>query len=253
MEYTIKKLSELAGVTSRTLRHYDAIGLLKPKRINSSNYRIYGSKEVERLQQILFYREFDLPLEEIKRILDDSHYDTEGSLLAHRQALLQKRQRLDLLLQTIDRTLADQRGERTMTDKEKFEGFKKKQLQENEKNYGEEIRERYGADTVEKSNQKFASLTEEQHQKLQLMANQILADLKTELQTGDPTSKEAHALAALHKEWLTYTWPSYTKEAHRGLADMYVADERFTSYYDEPAGIGAAQFLRDAIYAYTTE
>lgn len=253
MEYTIKKLSQLAGVTSRTLRYYDKINLLKPKRINSSGYRIYGSQEVDRLQQILFFREFELPLEEIKNILDHPDYDTTAALKEHRQQLLAKREQLDHLLLTIDKTIAHERGEQKMTDKEKFEGFKKEQLAENEAKYGQEIREKYGEDTIKKANQKFHNLTEEEYEELQSMAQLIITDLKAAMETGDPASAEAQAVAALHKQWLAFTWPSYSKEAHRGLADMYVYDERFTKYYDEPAGVGAAQFLRDAIHAYTQD
>ncbi|AZP03870.1 MerR family transcriptional regulator [Jeotgalibaca ciconiae] len=251
MEYTIKKLSQLASVSSRTLRYYDSINLLKPKRVNSSGYRIYGEEEIERLQQILFFRELELPLEEIKNILDDDNFDSVTSLKNHRKQLLAKRQQLDQLLQTIDKTLASKKGTIKMTDKEKFEGFKQKQLAENEEKYGEEIRERYGKETVEKSNKKFANLTEKQYNEMQEMAADILEKLKNAMKTQDIAGEEAVEVVELHKKWLTYTWPSYSEEAQRGLSDMYVMDERFRKYYDGPAGSGAAQFLRDAIYDYT--
>lgn len=253
MEYSIKKLGELAGVSSRTLRYYDTIDLLKPKRINSSGYRIYGPVEVDRLQQILFFREFEIALEEIKKYLDDPEFNNTKALAEHRQQLLAKRERLDHLLATIDKTIKHTQGESEMTDKEKFEGFKQNQLDENETKYGTEIREKYGKDTIEKANKKFANLTEEQYSQLQTMAAQILTDLQVAMKTNDPSGEEAQAVAALHKEWLAFTWPSYSKEAHRGLAEMYVMDERFTKYYDEPAGEGAAQFLRDAIHIFAAK
>ncbi|MGP6139177.1 MerR family transcriptional regulator [Jeotgalibaca sp. A127] len=253
MEYSIKKLGELAGVSSRTLRYYDTIGLLKPKRINSSGYRIYGQAEVDRLQQILFFREFEIPLEEIKSYLDDPEFKNSEALTNHRQQLLAKRERLDHLLKTIDKTIQHIKGESGMTDKEKFEGFKQKQLDENEQKYGNEIREKYGKDTIEKANKKFGNLSEDQYNQLQEMASQILNDLQAAMKTNDPSGEEAQAVAALHKEWLAFTWPSYSKEAHRGLADMYVVDERFKNYYDGPAGEGAAQFLRDAIRIFAAE
>lgn len=254
MEYTVQKLAELAGVSGRTLRHYDHIGLLKPRRVNSSGYRIYGRGEVDRLQQILFFRELAFPLEEIKEILDSPGFSVEAALLRHREELQAERLRLDELVQTIDRSLAAQRGEVEMTDQEKFEGLKKQLLDENEKKYGKEIREKYGEETVAASNRKFAGLTGEQYTQLQETAVRILDMLKEALATGRrPEDPEGAAIAALHKEWLQLTWPAYTKEAHRGLGDMYMMDERFTKYYDGPAGTGAAQFLRDAIYAYTEE
>lgn len=254
MEYTVQKLAQLAGVSGRTLRHYDHIGLLKPRRVNTSGYRIYGMEEVDRLQQILFFRELAFPLEEIKKIMDSPEFSVEAALLRHREHLLAERERLDELVQTIERSLAARRGEVEMTDTEKFAGLKKQLLEENEKQYGKEIREKYGEETVEASNRKFAGLTGEQYTQLQETATRIVDLLKEAMDGGEsPEDQEGLAIAELHKEWLHLTWPSYSKEAHRGLGDMYVMDERFTKYYDGPAGTGAAQFLRDAIYAYTNE
>lgn len=253
MEYTIKKLAEMAGVTSRTLRYYDTIDLLKPKRINSSGYRVYGVEEINRLQQILFFREFEIPLEEIKNYLDEPNFNHTLALNLHRRQLLARRDRLDQLLETLDTTMANLRGEITMTDNQKFKGFKQQQLSDNEAKYGQEIREKYGAETVQQANKKFSNLTEEQYDAMQTLADQILTELKDAMQSGDPANEKAQRLARHHKEWLSFTWPTYSKGAHRGLADMYVADERFTKYYDEPAGKGAAQFLRNAIYIFAAE
>lgn len=251
LEYTVNALSRLAGVSKRTLRYYDQIGLLTPKRKSSNGYRIYGQPELDRLQQILFFRHLEMPLEEIKQIMENPKFDSESALEAHRQQLLARKVQLNQLLETIEKTLAHQRGEKVMADKEKFEGFKKETLAVNEAQYGEEIRGKYGEDAIKKANKKFANLTEEEYSKMQQMATQILEDLKTAMKTNNSTSEEAQQVARLHKEWLTYTWPSYSKEAHRGLAQLYVDDPRFTKYYDEPAGEGAAVFLRDAINEYT--
>lgn len=251
MEYTVNALSSIAGVSKRTLRYYDEIDLLTPKRKSSNGYRIYGEQEVEKLQQILFYRNLDMPLEEIKQILNDIHFDSEIALIEHRKRLLTKKVQLNQLLNTIDKTLASRRGEIDMSDKEKFEGFKKELVEKNEVQYGEEVREKYGTETVEKSNKKFAGLNQEEYKHLQQLSAQILEDLKAVVQTNNPESKEALHLAESHKEWLTFTWPTYSAEAHRGLAQMYVDDPRFTKYYDEAAGEGAAEFLRDAIFNYT--
>lgn len=253
MEYSIKKLGELAGISSRTLRYYDSIGLLKPKRINSSGYRIYGQEEVDRLQQILFFREFEIPLDEIKSYLDDSQFNPTEALIDHRKKLLARRERLDCLIATIDNTIQHKKGELNMTDREKFAGFKQKQLTDNEEKYGKEIREKYGEETVEKANKQFTNLTEDQYNQMEATAAKIIADLRTTMQAGNPGGAEAQAVAALHKEWLAFTWPSYSKAAHRGLADMYIWDERFTKYYDEQAGEGAAQFLREAIHIFAAE
>ncbi|WP_035051987.1 MerR family transcriptional regulator [Carnobacterium pleistocenium] len=250
MEYTVDALSRLAGVSKRTLWYYDEIELLTPKRKSSNGYRIYGEYEIDRLQLILFYRNLDMPLDTIKQLLNDVDFDSEKALLEHRQRLLAKKAQIDQLLETIDQTLASKKGEIQFSDREKFVGFKKELLDNNEVYHGSEIREKYGNETIEKANQKFARLSQDDYKKMQDLAAKILVDLKTAIQTNDSASQKALQLAQLHKDWLAYTWPSYSKEAHRELAQMYVDDPRFTNYYDEPAGSGAAEFLRDAILNY---
>ncbi|CAD5896245.1 MerR family transcriptional regulator [Carnobacterium maltaromaticum] len=251
MEYTVKKLSELAGISGRTLRFYDQIDLLKPNRINSSGYRIYGGKEVDRLQQILFYRNLGLPLEEIKEVLDAPNFDSETALTAHYQHLLEQQQQLNKLIATVEKTLQVKRGMSSMTDKEKFEGFKKELIEKNETQYGDEIREKYGNKVVEESNQKMAGMSKEKYEAFEKLGNELLEELEVAMNDQNPQGIAGQRVAALHKEWLSFTWGSYSKEAHRGLAEMYVSDPRFTAYYDEKAGDGAASYLRDAIVAYT--
>ena len=155
MEYTVQKLGKMAGISTRTLRYYDEIGILKPARINSSGYRIYGNPEVNRLQQILFYRELGVSLESIKDIVTAPSFDGTNALREHREKLLAKREQLELLIANVDKTIALSEGRITMTDKEKFEGFKEKRIDDNEKKYGKEIREKYGNEQVDKSNNKF--------------------------------------------------------------------------------------------------
>jgi DNA-binding transcriptional MerR regulator len=250
MEYTIQKLASLAGVSTRTLRYYDEIGILKPARINSSGYRIYGQEEVNRLQQILFYRELGVGLDSIKEIVTAPTFDGARALREHREKLLEKREQLDLLITNVDKTIALTEGRITMSNKEKFEGFKKKMVEDNEKKYGKEIRDKYGKESVEASNAKVMNMTEEQYQEVTALAEQIHTTLAEAFKTGDPAGELAQKAADLHKQWLTYYWKDYSKEAHAGLAQMYVDDERFTAYYDKEQP-GTAVFLRDAIHIYT--
>lgn len=249
MEYTIKKIAQLSGVSARTLRYYDEIGLLQPARVNSSGYRIYGQQEVNRLQQILFYRELDLKLEEIKAILDNPDFDVEQALFDHQQRLLAKRNEIDRLLATVEQTMQHYKGEITMSDKEKFEAFKQQKVAENEKIYGEEIREKYGKETVEQSNQKYLNLSEEDLLEMDAIDKEIFIKIAEYMKHPDLESDIAKAIYKLHKKWLTFSWPSYSPEAHKGLGLMYVADERFTAYYDEKI-TGAAQVLNDTIQRY---
>ncbi|CAM3843727.1 MerR family transcriptional regulator [Mesobacillus zeae] len=251
MEYTIQRLGQLAGVSTRTLRYYDEIGILKPVRTSSSGYRIYGQEEVDRLQQILFYREMGVSLEKIKAILSSPSYDSAKALEEHRKQLLDKRKQLDLLIANVEKTIALNEGRvSSMTDKEKFEGFKQKMIEENEAKYGAEIRGKYGDETVDKANMKLKNMSEEKHAEVTRLASEISDILAEAVKTGDPSGSLAQKTADLHRQWLGYYWSTYSKEAHAGLAQMYVDDERFKSYYDakEP---GTAEFLRDAIFIYT--
>lgn len=250
MEYTVQKLGKLAGVSTRTLRYYDEIGILKPARINSSGYRIYGQKEVDRLQQILFYRELGVSLEDIQKIVTDPSFDGTVALKEHREKLLEKRAQLDMLIANVEKTIKHTEGRIIMSNKEKFEGFKKKMIEDNEKKYGNEAREKYGNEAVEKSNAKLMNMTEEQYKEVTGLEKQLKETLAQAFATGDPAGPLAQNAAQLHKEWLCYFWSQYSKEAHAGLAQMYVDDERFKANYDKEQP-GTAEFLRDAIRIYT--
>nr|WP_106781691.1 MerR family transcriptional regulator [Lysinibacillus timonensis] len=250
MKYSISELAKLANISTRTLRYYDEINLLKPARVNSSGYRIYGQNEVDRLQQILFFRELDVDLETISTMMDDPNFDQSKALQTHLRELVRKRSRLDQLILTIEKTIAHKKGEIEMTNNEKFEAFKDKLIQENEENFGEEIREKYSEDVIENSNEMFKNLSQEQYNAMVKLGEDILSLLPKAVGTGDPGSTIAQEIASKHKQWLTFTWSTYSKDAHVGLAEMYVADERFKAYYDK-ATEGGAEFLRDAIKIYT--
>ncbi|MTD41646.1 MerR family transcriptional regulator [Erwinia sp. CPCC 100877] len=246
MEYTIKKVAELSGISSRTLRYYDEINLLKPVRINSSGYRIYGTKEVDRLQQILFYRSLDMKLEDIQILLDAPDFEPQLALEKHYRQLLAKRQQLDQLILTVEKTIRYQKGTTIMTDKEKFMGFKQAKIAQNEKMYGKEIRKKYGEEAVENSNKKWLNLQEEEIQKMENAETELFKALKTVMTTKAYQSAEAKTVFLKHKEWLSAT-SAYSSEFHRSLGEMYVADERFQAYYDERAGQGAAVVLNQLI------
>lgn len=250
MEYTVQKLAQIAGVSTRTLRYYDQIGLLKPARINSSGYRIYGSAEVDKLQQIMFFRELGVSLESIHEIINSPSFVEANALREHRRELLEKRKQLDVLIANVEKSIAATEGRIAMTDKEKFAGFKQKMIDDNEKQYGKEIREKYGDEQVESSNRKIKNMTEEQYAEIENLSREIMKTLKEAFAEGDPAGEKAQKAVALHRTWLTFFWDSYTKEAHAGIAQMYVDDPRFTAYYDKEQP-GLAAFLRDAVLIYT--
>lgn len=250
MEYTVQKLSHMAGISTRTLRYYDEIGILKPARINSSGYRIYGETQVDTLQQILFYRELGVSLDSIKNIVTNPSFNKSQVLAQHHKKLLRKKEQLEMLIANVEKTIAAAEGRISMSDKEKFEGFKQKMVDENESKYGEEIRKKYGDKKVNESNQKMLNMTKEQYDELQKLSNEVNEAIKLAFENGDPAAEIAQKACELHKKWLMYFWSEYSKEAHMGLAEMYVQDERFTKYYDKIAP-GCAVFLRDAMRIYT--
>ena len=251
MEYTVKALAELAGVTPRTLRWYDSQGLLKPLRTTEAGYRIYGPEQVDRLQTILFYRELGLELQAIRTILEDPAFDRQKALQSHLAELEARRERLDGLILTVKNAIIEAKGGNKMSDSQKFEAFKRQIVETNEARYGKEIREKYGDESVDQSNTQVLSMSPEDHARWQALGDEILSALSAAVRAGEaPAGAEGRRIAELHRQWLSFSWASYTPQAHAGVAQMYVADPRFTAYYDKEQP-GCAAFLRDAILAYT--
>lgn len=247
MAYRVGELAELAGVSTRTLRYYDRIGLLKPQGVEENGYRVYGTAEVDRLQQILFYRELGLELEAIGRILDAPAFDRGAALRGHLEALEQRQAQLQVLIQTVKRTMEDSE----MKDSEKFEGFKREAIEKNEQAYGQEVRARYGDAAMDETNARMASMTEAQWNAAEALRLEINDALKAAMASGDPAGTAAKRQCDLHRRWLILYWGEkrYSKGAHLAMGQMYVADERFSAYYDAVQKGGAAFLLR-ALEAY---
>ena len=247
MEYGIRELSALAGVSPRTLRHYDQIGLLKPSRVTEAGYRYYGAEEVALLQQILFYRERGFELKTVQKILYDKDFDMLKAMEAHLQALEDQKAATEALIATVKKTIQHMKGACDMSDKEKFEALKGKMLRENEEKYGQEARQKYGDDLVDASHRRMMNLTEAQYARWQELDGEILHRLEAGVAAGiGADSGEASQIARLHKEWLSLAMPKYSPQMHRGIAAMYIADERFTKYYDRNLA-DCARLLHDAV------
>lgn len=250
MEYTILKLANLAGISTRTLRYYDEIGLLKPSRKEDSGYRIYGEDEVDRLQQILFYRELGVGLSDIKKAMDDPGYYRLDVLKGHLKELSERYAQLSLLIDNVEKTIQKEEGRIQMADQEKFMGLKRQIIAENEEKYGGEVRSKYGDKSVDESNKKMLGLTEEAYKEMADTGESILKLLEEAVRNQEtPEGGKGREAAELHKKWLTFAWPHYTKEAHCGVVQMYVADERFRAYYDRNVQ-GCAAFLKAAVEAH---
>lgn len=243
----IHELAKLSDVSTRTLRYYDEIGLLVPLKKEDTGYRVYNQQQIDRLQQILFYRELDMPLAQIKEILDSEEFEQLESLRHHHEALRQKQQHLNRLLETVTLTIQSIEEGIIMTNEQKFEAFKQQLIDDNEKTYGKEAREKHGEESVLASYGMVKNMTEEQYEAAQQLEKMLLERLGEAMEEGDPTSELALEVAELHKRWLRFYWPKYTKEAHVGLSQMYLADDRFVNYYDSRVAPNATQFLTACI------
>jgi DNA-binding transcriptional MerR regulator len=249
MEYTINELAKMAGVSARTLRYYDGFGLLAPRRNHSNGYRVYGAAEADRLQQILFYRELGVRLDEIKRILTAPEFDPLAALASHLDALKARQTQLGVLIHNVEMSIQAMKGEINMSDTEKFNGFKQKLIDDNEHRYGAEIRAKYGDEAVDRSNARLQGMSQEQYAQSERLRQEYEEALKESFSQGDPSSPLAQKACELHKQWLCCFYDSYSKEYHTGLVQMYTEDPRFTAYYDKIAP-NCAVFLRDAVNIY---
>ncbi len=247
MEYSIRELSELAGVSARTLRYYDEIDLLKPLYVNEAGYRFYGEKELVLLQQILFYRERGFELKEIGRIIYQDDFDVLNALEDHLRELEERKKSMDALIRTVKQTILSMKGEYKMSDQEKFEALKKRLVKENEEKYGVEAREKYGDEEMDASNQKLLNMTDKEWEAFHKLEKEIYNRLMEGVAADiAPESEEAKQIVILHKEWLKKTWRQYTAEAHKAVARGYTADERFRQYYDREV-TGCAKLLEQAV------
>ncbi len=247
MKYSIRQLSELTGVSARTLRYYDQIDLLRPSETNEAGYRYYGEDELAILQQILFYRERGFGLKQIQKIIYQDDFDIMGALQEHLLELERQRTYVDSLIQTVSQTIQSMKGEYKMSDKEKFQAFKEKVVRENEEKHGREIREKYGDEEMEAANRRVLSMSEEEYERFQNLGAEIKAKLQEAvLNKEKPESESGRRIVALHKAWLGKTWKEYKREAHIAIGNMYISDERFKSYYNRETA-GCAEFLEAAI------
>ncbi len=243
--FTVKQLSRLAGVTPRTLHHYDQIGLLKPSRVGDNGYRYYGEEALVRLQQILLYRELDLPLENIKQIMGRRDFDVLAALEQHKLELLKRRARLKRLMHTVDDTIDYLKGTKKMSNQQMFSGFSEEQQEK----YAAEAGQMYDPATVRESNRKWKAYGKEKQQQILDEGGQIYRDLIAAMDKG-PASPEAQAGVARWRAHMDYFWtPSLDQLV--GLAEMYSADPRFKANFDSMHP-RLAEFMGEAVRIYVS-
>lgn len=242
---SIAQAAKKTGVTSRTLRHYDAIGLLTPAETAHDGRRYYGEQELLRLQHILILKELGVDLTTTAQVLDAAPGDAVGLLKDHLAALTKERDRYARLATTVSRTIDHLEKGTAMTTDEMFEGFAHQR-------YEPEARERWGDAAVESSNANWERLGPDGKREHMRIDQEIVEALGAAARIRlAPDSKEVQDVVARHFAWLTQIWTP-NAEAYVSLTQMYVDDERFRVHYDEVTP-GAAALLRDAAAIYAAE
>ena len=239
----ISEVAKLTGVTVRTLHYYDEIGLLKPGQVTEAGYRVYDESDLAVLQQILFFRELDFPLEDIRKIMQHPAYEQESALRKQKELLMQKRSRLDGLIALVDKTL---KGEHDMS----FRQFDTTQIEETRKKYAEEAKQRWGAMAAYAEYEKKASHRSDAQQKMLEGEGALILSEFGRNRFLAPDSAEAQTLVKRWQEYITAHYYTCTKEILSCLGQMYIGDERFTQNIDE-YGAGTAAFMAEAIAVYT--
>lgn len=246
--YTVKQLSDLAGVSVRTLHYYDEIDLLHPTTVGANGYRYYDDGALLRLQQILFYREIGLELMQIKDVLDSPDFDLLTALRSHRGALEEKINRLESLVDTVNTTIMHLSGEVDMSRKQLFEGFS----EEKQKDYEREARLQWGPDSVNESIRRWNGYSKEQQQAIQQQGGQIYIEIAGALEAGAPA--QSAEVQALLQRWHDHIRNFYepTLDILRGLGEMYNAQPEFMAFFRQihpglPAYLaeGIAQYVDD--------
>ena len=245
--YTVKALARLSGVSVRALHHYDQIGLLKPASVGRNGYRYYGREEMLRLQQILFHRELEFPLEAIAEVLARPDFDRVEALRRHRDKLSAHLARYRRLLKTLDTTLAALEGETDMNDNELYQGFSPQKQAEYEAwlvdRYGDGLRQ-----PIADSRAKMKDWSKADMQAFMAEIETIERDLGQALANGVPADSEGvRAVLRRHHAWVGRSWKSPpTAEAYAGLADLYLEHPDFRARY-EAVRPGLSEYLAEAM------
>ncbi len=249
VSYRVKEVSDLAGVSVRTLHHYDQIGLLKPESVSEAGYRLYSDEDLAKLQQILFFKELGFSLRQTKTIIDSPGFDRVQTLKAHREMLMKQRNRLSRLVATVERTIESIEEGIDMSKKEMFDAFDMSEIEEHQRKYAKEVEEKYGASAAyQESKKRTAAYGADDWARIMKKANEIFGRV-ADLMDRSPSDPEVQKAVEDWRQHITESFYTCTPEILRGFGEMYVSDSRFTANIDKMKP-GLAQFLSEAIGIY---
>jgi len=240
VEWAIREVAKATGLTSRTLRHYEQIGLLVPSRVGPNGYRYYGDRELARLYRILSLRALDLPLAAIQKALKDDDEDVANAMRTHLTVLNDRQEHTAAQIKSVELALSALENGTAMTINDRFAGI-------DHTDHEQEVRHRWGDQAWENSQDRRTTMTDRQRATDDRRTTGVNAALIAAIENDvDPFAAQFQALVTEHYAWITEQWAGRgpTREAYNGLAQMYVTDERFASYY---GGQQNAETIRTAI------
>lgn len=243
MRYTVKQLADLAGVTKRTLHYYDEIGLLRPASHGNNGYRYYDEDAVLWLQQILFFRELGFSLDKIKSTIDRQDFDPLLALEGHKRALLEQVDRINCLIETVDKTIKYLRGEIDMNKRDFYTGFD----EEKQKQYEQQARERFGEETMAKTKD-WNAYTPEEKNDILAKGYEINMGIVANMYRGYDSPEVQYWIGRWHNAINTYFY-ACPLEIFEALGHTYYEDPEFTSFY-EKIHPGLAVFMEEAMTRY---
>ena len=250
-KYAIAEIAKFAGVTLRTLRYYDKIGLLTPSSRSDAGYRLYSAEDLERLQQILFFRELDFPLSKVSEILGDPSFDRKAALELQADFLAKKASRYLQLSQLAREPLLKIEGGNKMEGKDMFKGFDYDKMIEEQKQYEAEVKERWGnTDAYRISKERTSKYTKEDWEKVAKVQEDNLQAITVLFKAGVPhDDPRMQAAVENNFKFINDSFYPCSLEMMSNMGSMYVTDERFKAYYDKCAP-GLAEYYNDAIQHY---
>lgn len=244
--FTVGQVADLAGVSVRTLHHYDTVGLVVPSSRSASGYRLYHRADLERLQRVLVWRSLGFSLEQVADLLDEPGLDRRGALVRQRDLLDERLEQLSAVRALVERTLRTIDGGTTMAETDMFDGL----AEWNERTHGAEVRDRWGdTDAYAESARRTAGYSASDWAAMQAEMEEVEQAFAALLDAGVPP-EDARAMdtAEAHRMHIDRWFYPCSHEMHAGLADMYVADERFAAHYERRRE-GLAGYVRDAVLA----